>query len=216
LARKYRPRAIARIRPDLIVLDWMMPELDGHDVAIRLTADPFTAAIPIVMLTSRAQAADKVAALAAGVQDFLTKPFAPEKLIATVRQQLRWRRLLADASSSVERVAPPRPSTTAGAANLARFVAVAEDAEERQAFGEAAEAFTRAAELAATAANPDIANKFRRLAGKMYLLLAENSDDPAVIQLGYSSAARAFLVAGNLTLAATAHNSAKEAVGPGS
>jgi response regulator RpfG family c-di-GMP phosphodiesterase len=191
----------------------MMPELDGHDAAIRLTADPFTAAIPIVMLTSRAQAADKVAALAAGVQDFLTKPFAPEKLIATVRQQLRWRHLLADESSSVERVAPPRPSATAGAANLARFVAVAE---ERQAFGEAAEAFTRAAELAATAANPDIANKFRRLAGKMYLLLAENSDDPAVIQLGYSSAARAFLVAGNLTLAATAHNSAKEAVGPGS
>jgi DNA-binding response OmpR family regulator len=88
-------------RPDLIIIDWMMPELDGHDAAIRLKADPFTAAIPIVMLTSRSQAEDKVAALAAGVQDFLTKPFEPGPLTASVRQQLRWRRLLADDSSAI-------------------------------------------------------------------------------------------------------------------
>ncbi len=196
-------------RPDLIIIDWMMPELDGHDAAIRLKADPFTAAIPIVMLTSRSKAEDKIAALAAGVQDFLTKPFEPAPLTASVRQQLRWRRLLADDSSGVVAQAPPRPAATPENTNLASFVQVAEVAEERRAFEDAAQAYERAAVLALTVANPDIGNKFRRLAGKMYLLLAESADDPAIIQRGYSSAARAFLAAGNLTLAATADKSAK-------
>lgn len=203
-------------RPDLIIIDWMMPELDGHDAAIRLKADPFTAAIPVVMLTSRSQAEDKVAALAAGVQDFLNKPFEPLTLTRSVRQQLRWRRLLADDSSAVAAVAPPRPAATAEMPNLARFVAVAEVAEERQAYDDAAQAYARAADLAMTVANPDIGNKFRRLSGKMYLLLAESAADPGSIQHGYSSAARSFLAAGNISLAATAHQSAKEAVGPGS
>ena len=113
-------------RPDLIIIDWMMPELDGHDAAIRLKADPFTAAIPIVMLTSRSQAEDKVTALAAGVQDFLNKPFEPATLTASIRQELRWRRLLADDSSAVVAAAPPRPAATAEMPNLARFVEVAE------------------------------------------------------------------------------------------
>jgi DNA-binding response OmpR family regulator len=202
-------------RPDLIIIDWMMPELDGHDAAIRLKADPFTAAIPIVMLTSRSQAADKVAALAAGVQDFLTKPFAAPTLTKSVRQQLRWRKLLADESSSVAREAPPRPEASAETPDLARFVEVAEVAEEQGAFDDAAEAYARAAELAQTVANPDIGNKFRRLSGKMYLLLAESGDDPDAIRRGYTNAARAFLSAGNMTLASSAHQSAKEAVGSG-
>ena len=122
-------------RPDLIIIDWMMPELDGHDAAIRLKADPFTAAIPIVMLTSRSKAEDKIAALAAGVQDFLTKPFEPAPLTASVRQQLRWRTLLADDSAGVVAQAPPRrPAVTAETTNLANFVQVAEVAEERRAF----------------------------------------------------------------------------------
>jgi DNA-binding response OmpR family regulator len=203
-------------RPDLIIIDWMMPELDGHDAAIRLKADPFTAAIPIVMLTSRSQAEDKVAALAAGVQDFLTKPFEAAPLTASVRQELRWRRLLADDSSAVVAAPPPRPVATAESQNLARFVEVAEVAEEQRAYDDAAQAYGRAADLAVTVANPDIGNKFRRLAGKMYLLLAESAADPASIQHGYTSAARSFLAAGNITLATTAHKSAKEAVGPGS
>jgi CheY-like chemotaxis protein len=203
-------------RPDLIIIDWMMPELDGHDAAIRLKADPFTAAIPIVMLTSRSQAADKVAALAAGVQDFLTKPFAPAILTKSVKQQLRWRRLLADESASVVAAPPPRPALTAEAPTLAGFVEVAEIAEERLAYDDAAEAYARAADLAQTVANPDIGNKFRRLSGKMYLLLAENSSDPESVRRGYSNAARAFLAAGNITLASSAHQAAKEAVGSGS
>ena len=202
-------------RPDLIIIDWMMPELDGHDAAIRLKADPFTAAIPIVMLTSRSQAEDKVTALAAGVQDFLNKPFEPATLTASIRQELRWRRLLADDSSAVVAAAPPRPAATAEMPNLARFVEVAEVAEERHAYDDAAQAYARAADLAVTVANPDIGNKFRRLAGKMYLLLAESAVDAVAIQHGYSSAARAFLAAGNISLATTANRAAKEAVGPG-
>ncbi len=202
-------------KPDLIIIDWMMPELDGHDAAIRLKADPFTAAIPIVMLTSRSQSEDKVAALAAGVQDFLTKPFQPATLTASVRQQLRWRRLLADESAATVAEAPPRPAATAEMGNLARFVEIAEVAEERLAYADAAEAYAHAADLAAGVANPDIANKFRRLSGKMYLLLAESGTDAPTIRLGYTRAAHAFLVAGNITLASSAHQSAKEAVGSG-
>jgi hypothetical protein len=100
--------------------------------------------------------------------------------------------------------------------NLARFVEIAEVAEEQQQYDDAAGAYGRAADLAAMVANPDIGNKFRRLAGKMYLLLAESAADPERIQHGYTSAARSFLAAGNLTLAATAHKSAKEAVSSGS
>jgi DNA-binding response OmpR family regulator len=202
-------------RPDLIIIDWMMPELDGHDAAIRLKADPFTAAIPIVMLTSRAQSEDKVAALAAGVQDFLTKPFAPATLTKSVRQQLRWRQLLADASASIVPEAPPRPAATAEMPNLARFVEIAEVAEERLAYDDAAEAYAHAADLAQTVVDPDISNKFRRLSGKMYLLLAESSNEPETVRRGYTNAARAFLAAGNITLASTAHRAAKEAVGSG-
>jgi DNA-binding response OmpR family regulator len=203
-------------KPDLIIIDWMMPELDGHEAAIRLKADPFTAAAPIVMLTSRSQASDKVEALAAGVQDFLTKPFEPAELTDAVRQQLRWRRLLADESADVVATSPARPALTVEAPNLARFIEVAELAEEKREYDEAAQAYGRAADLAVSVANPDIGNKFRRLAGKMYLLLAESASDALSIQHGYTSAARAFLTAGNITLAATAHKSAKEAVSPGS
>jgi DNA-binding response OmpR family regulator len=204
-------------RPDLVIIDWMMPELDGHDAAIRFKADPFTAAIPIVMLTSRAKAEDKIAALAAGVQDFLTKPFAPATLTAAVGQQLRWRRLLADDADPAAVAAAPQPRRlpSAQAQHLAHFVEVAEVAEERRAFDDAAEAYAHAADLAMTAATPDIANKFRRLSGKMYLLLAESGTEPETIQLGYSKAARAFLAAGNISSASTAYQSAKEAVGPG-
>jgi hypothetical protein len=63
--------------------------------------------------------------------------------------------------------------------------------------------------------SPDIANKFRRLSGKMYLLLAESGTEAATIRLGYTRAAHAFLVAGNITQASSAHQAAKEAVGSG-
>ncbi len=85
-----------KMRPDLILLDWMMPVLDGRSAAHKLKNDEHTRHIPIVMLTSQARTEDKVSALEAGAQDYITKPFDSRELVARIEQQLRWRKLLAD------------------------------------------------------------------------------------------------------------------------
>ncbi len=69
-----------RARPDLIVLDLMMPGRSGFDVLLELRADPRLAATPVVMLTARSRAADREAAIAAGADCFLAKPFSPRAL----------------------------------------------------------------------------------------------------------------------------------------
>jgi DNA-binding response OmpR family regulator len=81
--------------PDVILLDWMMPVMDGRRAVEVLKADVETRGIPIVMLTTQSQIEERVIALEAGVQDFLTKPFDPRELIARIEQQMRWRKLLA-------------------------------------------------------------------------------------------------------------------------
>jgi DNA-binding response OmpR family regulator len=75
-------------RPDLIVLDAMMPELDGFEVLHRLKQDAGTAGIPVIMLTARKQERDIVAALSSGARDYLVKPFMPEELIMRIRNLL--------------------------------------------------------------------------------------------------------------------------------
>lgn len=79
---------VARQRPDLIVLDAMMPVLTGSEVLARLKADPATASVPVIMLTARRAQDDVVSALRAGAADYLTKPFIPEELIARVETAL--------------------------------------------------------------------------------------------------------------------------------
>ena len=78
--------------PDLIVLDIMMPDMDGFEVTRRLRADPTTAGIPIAMFTAKGQLEDKVAGYDAGVDEYLTKPIERDELISTIRKQLasRW------------------------------------------------------------------------------------------------------------------------------
>jgi two-component system, OmpR family, alkaline phosphatase synthesis response regulator PhoP len=71
-------------RPDLVLLDIMMPRLDGYEVAEAIRADPATAEIPIVMLSAKAQDEDIERGLAAGVDSYITKPFDPEKLAEIV------------------------------------------------------------------------------------------------------------------------------------
>jgi DNA-binding response OmpR family regulator len=78
-----------RERPDLIVLDWMMPGKSGIEVAKELRADARTAAIAIVMLTAMGQEQDRKQGLAAGVQAFLVKPFSPLELLDRVQEVLR-------------------------------------------------------------------------------------------------------------------------------
>ncbi len=76
-------------KPDLAVVDWRMPVMDGLELTKRLRADPMTAALPIIMLTAKSQTVDKVLGLTAGADDYLVKPFDTLELVARVRSTLR-------------------------------------------------------------------------------------------------------------------------------
>ena len=80
---------VRRKIPSLIILDLMLPGVDGFDVCKSLKNDPRTKAVPIVMLTARSEEADIVIGLELGADDYLTKPFSPKELIARVRAILR-------------------------------------------------------------------------------------------------------------------------------
>ena len=77
------------LRPDLILLDVMMPGLDGFEVAQRLRRDPRTSSSSIIMLTAKALSADKVLGLSSGADDYIIKPFDPVELLARVKGTLR-------------------------------------------------------------------------------------------------------------------------------
>jgi two-component system phosphate regulon response regulator PhoB len=84
--------ALARVRsapPDLVVLDLMLPGMDGLEVCRRLRGDPATAALPIIMLTAKADEIDRVVGLEMGADDYLAKPFSTKELVARVRAVLR-------------------------------------------------------------------------------------------------------------------------------
>jgi two-component system alkaline phosphatase synthesis response regulator PhoP len=80
---------VRRKIPSLIILDLMLPGVNGFDVCKSLKGDPKTKAVPIVMLTARSEEADIVIGLELGADDYLTKPFSPRELIARVRAILR-------------------------------------------------------------------------------------------------------------------------------
>lgn len=75
--------------PDILLLDWMMPNMSGPELTRRLRKDPVTAAIPIIMLTARVSEDDKVTGLNAGADDYIVKPFSPRELIARINAVLR-------------------------------------------------------------------------------------------------------------------------------
>jgi len=76
-------------KPDLVILDWMIANLSGIEVCRQLRRLPETANLPIVMLTARADEADRIRGLETGADDYVTKPFSPRELIARVRALLR-------------------------------------------------------------------------------------------------------------------------------
>ena len=76
-------------RPDLILVDWMLPDLSGLELVRQLRRDANTRDIPVLMLTARAEEADKVAGLDSGADDYLTKPFSARELIARIQAVLR-------------------------------------------------------------------------------------------------------------------------------
>jgi two-component system alkaline phosphatase synthesis response regulator PhoP len=88
------PDALKKVeneRPDVIVLDVMMPKMDGFEVLKRLQANPETRTIPIIMLTAKAQDADVFRGWASGVSAYLTKPFNPLELLTFVKRILSGR-----------------------------------------------------------------------------------------------------------------------------
>lgn len=86
--------AIARkSRPDLILLDIMMPDIDGHEVCRRLKAEAVTAGIPVIFLSALGETEDKVRGLELGAVDYIAKPFQPEEVIARVNTHLTIHRL---------------------------------------------------------------------------------------------------------------------------
>jgi two-component system, OmpR family, phosphate regulon response regulator PhoB len=76
-------------RPDLVLLDWMLPGGSGIELARRLKNDELTADIPIIMLTAKTTEDNKVQGLDAGVDDYVTKPFSPRELVARIKAVLR-------------------------------------------------------------------------------------------------------------------------------
>ena len=92
---------------DLVILDLMLPGMDGLLVCQAMRAEPSTAAIPIIMLTARGEESDRVSGLELGADDYVTKPFSPKELMARVRAVFR-------------RIDAPRPPRMA--AHGSRFV----------------------------------------------------------------------------------------------
>ena len=81
--------AIQHEKPDLVLLDLMMPDMDGWEVYQKMKADDATKAIPVIVVTAKAQSIDKVLGLHfAMVDDYITKPFGPEDLLESVEQVL--------------------------------------------------------------------------------------------------------------------------------
>ena len=97
---KSGPEALREARaatPDLVILDLMLPDLDGLEVCRRLRSDAATATIPIIMLTAKADEVDRVVGLEMGADDYVVKTFSPKELIARIRAVLRRARPAAEA-----------------------------------------------------------------------------------------------------------------------
>jgi len=84
---------LRKMGPDLVILDWMLPGMDGLEVLRRARE---ISTVPIIMLTAKTAAVDKVAGLDMGADDYLAKPFEPEELLARIRAQLRRASMIGD------------------------------------------------------------------------------------------------------------------------
>jgi DNA-binding response OmpR family regulator len=82
-------REVKSALPGLVILDLMLPEMDGLEVCRRLRGDPATAGVPIIMLTARADEVDRIVGLELGADDYVVKPFSPKELVARARAVLR-------------------------------------------------------------------------------------------------------------------------------
>ena len=86
--------------PSLLILDLMLPDMDGIEICKKIRANPSSSALPIIMLTARSEETDKVLGLELGADDYVTKPFSPKELVARVKAVLR-RQLSVDSSKRI-------------------------------------------------------------------------------------------------------------------
>jgi len=82
-------QAVAKEKPDLLILDLMLPGVQGIEVCRRLRREPTTSRLPIIMLTAKGEEMDKVVGLEVGADDYIVKPFSPRELVARVKALLR-------------------------------------------------------------------------------------------------------------------------------
>jgi DNA-binding response OmpR family regulator len=82
---------VKKNRPTLIILDLMLPDMDGKDICRMLKSDPHTRAIPILMLTAKAEEVDRIVGFELGADDYVTKPFSPRELVLRVKAILKKR-----------------------------------------------------------------------------------------------------------------------------
>ncbi len=80
--------ATSEVAPDIVLLDVMMPRLDGIEVCRRMRAEPSTASVPVIMLTAKAQEADVDRGFGVGADDYIIKPFSPRELLNRVQAVL--------------------------------------------------------------------------------------------------------------------------------
>jgi two-component system phosphate regulon response regulator PhoB len=80
---------IAERKPDVVLLDWMLPLVSGIEVCRQIRRSPNSRALPIIMLTARGEEGDKIRGLNSGADDYITKPFSPSELVARVRAVIR-------------------------------------------------------------------------------------------------------------------------------
>jgi DNA-binding response OmpR family regulator len=203
-----------REQPDLILMDWIMPVMDGEQATETLRKEHTTGHIPVVMLTHRSRPQDKVDALHAGVQDFVSKPFDFRSLVQMIDTQLRWRRLLSShGTASIFGAQPPSAREPRGAmldqlmrlirsgepeAALERAIGEAERFEEQRAHDRAGAAYKIAADAAEALNHDDLAKRLLRLSGRAYLNWAQAAPKAEDSQRGYTLSVRRFMEAGNL------------------
>src|SRR5256884_9131089 len=77
-------RLVQEVRPDLVLLDVMLPDTDGYDVCLRIKSNGATASIPVIFLSARGEVVDKVRGLSCGAADYVTKPFQAAELLARI------------------------------------------------------------------------------------------------------------------------------------
>jgi len=80
---------INRKRPELILMDWMLPGISGLELVRRLQRDAITQDIPVIMLTARNEESDRISGFQAGIDDYISKPFSPAELVARIQAVLR-------------------------------------------------------------------------------------------------------------------------------